>query len=143
LQRAILKGMTFLDAELSCADLSRSMVNGGDFERANLTGANLSGAQISGAEFSFAWMVSAIFCDCKLLDTNFRKATLRDGRVETIGLKRLTSDQARAAGLRRLRYTAFATTGAWCLARLESFDRVGHMLWRSGSLRKQSCQPGE
>src|SRR5882757_5796069 len=44
------------------------------------------------------------------------KATLRDGRVETIGLKRLTSDQARAAGLRRLRYTAFATTGAWCLA---------------------------
>jgi hypothetical protein len=71
------------------------------------------------------------------------KATLLDGRVETIGLRRLTSDQARKAGLRRLRYAAFATTGAWCLARLESFDPVGHMLWRSGNLSNQSCQPGE
>ena len=67
------------------------------------------------------------------------KATLLDGRVETIGLKRLTSDQARKAGLRRLRYAAFATTGAWCLARLESFDSSGHMLWRNGNLRDQSC----
>lgn len=71
------------------------------------------------------------------------KATLLDGRMEAIGLKRLTSDQARTAGLRRLRYAAFATTGAWCPARLESFDRVGHMLWRSGNLRKRSCQSGE
>jgi hypothetical protein len=71
------------------------------------------------------------------------KATLLDGRVETVGLRRLTSDQARKTGLRRLRYAAFATAGAWCLARLESFDRVGHMLWRSGRLRKQSCQSGE
>ena len=67
------------------------------------------------------------------------KATLLDGRVETIGLKRLTSDQAGKAGLRRLRYAAFATTGAWCLARLESFDSHGRLLWQSGNLRDREC----
>jgi hypothetical protein len=70
------------------------------------------------------------------------KATLRDGTVETIGLGRLTQAQARAAGLKRLRYTAFATTGAWCMARLESFDRGGQSLWRSGDLRKKPCPLG-
>jgi hypothetical protein len=71
------------------------------------------------------------------------KATLVDGRVETIGLRRLTSDQARTAGLARLRYAAFATAGTWCLARLESFDRAGHLLWRSSNPRGRSCSPGE
>jgi len=67
------------------------------------------------------------------------KATLVGGSVETIGLRRLTSAQAKTAGLRRLRYAAFATAGTWCVARLESFDPTGHMLWRSGNLRKRSC----
>jgi len=67
------------------------------------------------------------------------KATLLGGRVEAIGLKRLTSQQARTAGLGRLRYTAFATGGTWCVTRLESFDRAGHRLWRSHNLREQSC----
>jgi hypothetical protein len=67
------------------------------------------------------------------------KATLVGGRVETIGLRRLTSEQARTAGLGRLRYAAFATAGTWCVARLESFDRAGHGLWRSGDPRKRSC----
>jgi hypothetical protein len=70
------------------------------------------------------------------------KATLRDGAVETIGLGRLTQAQAKAAGLKRLRYAAFATTGAWCMARLESFDGGGHRLWRSGDLRKKPCPLG-
>jgi hypothetical protein len=69
------------------------------------------------------------------------KATLIDGKVETIGLKRLTSEQARTAGLGRIRYAAFATAGTWCVARLESFDRAAHRLWRSGDLRKRSCPP--
>jgi hypothetical protein len=69
------------------------------------------------------------------------KATLVGGAVETIGLKRLTSAQARAAGLKRLRYTAFATAGPWCVARLESFDRDGRRLWRSADLSKKSCPP--
>lgn len=67
------------------------------------------------------------------------KATLVGGRVEAIGLKRLTSQQARTAGLGRLRYTAFATAGTWCVTRLESFDRAGRRLWRSHNLREQSC----
>ena len=67
------------------------------------------------------------------------KATLVGGSVETIGLRRLTPAQARTTGLARLRYAAFATPGTWCVARLESFDRTGHRLWRSGDLRKQSC----
>lgn len=67
------------------------------------------------------------------------KATLVGGRVQTIGLRRLTSEQARKAGLSRLRYAAFATAGTWCVARLESFDRAGRRLWRSGDLRKRSC----
>lgn len=67
------------------------------------------------------------------------KATLVGGTVETIGLRRLTSAQARTTGLARLRYAAFATAGTWCVARLESFDRAGHRLWRSGDLRKRSC----
>jgi hypothetical protein len=66
------------------------------------------------------------------------QATLVGGRVETIGLRRLTSAQARTAGLARLRYAAFATAGTWCVARLDSFDRAGHRLWRSGDLRKLS-----
>jgi hypothetical protein len=70
------------------------------------------------------------------------QATLRDGRVETIGLGRLTHAQAKAAGLKRLRYAAFATTGAWCVARLESFDRGGHRLGRSADLRKKPCPLG-
>jgi hypothetical protein len=70
------------------------------------------------------------------------KATIVGGRVETIGLRRLTPGQAGTAGLARLRYAAFATTGAWCVARLESFDRAGHRLWRSGDLRKRSCPAG-
>jgi hypothetical protein len=44
-----------------------------------------------------------------------------------------------AAGLKRLRYAAFATSGTWCVARLESFDRDGNRLWRSEDLRKKSC----
>jgi hypothetical protein len=67
------------------------------------------------------------------------KATLVGGKVETIGLRRLTSQQARAAGLGRLRYTAFATAGTWCVTRLESFDRAGHRLWRSHNLLEKSC----
>lgn len=67
------------------------------------------------------------------------EATLVGGRMETIGLRRLTSEQARTAGLGRLRYAAFATAGRWCVARLESFDRAGHRLWRSRDLRKRSC----
>ena len=67
------------------------------------------------------------------------KATLVDGKVEAIGLGRLTSAQARTAGLGRLRYAVFATAGTWCVARLDSFDRAGHRLWRSGDLRKRSC----
>jgi hypothetical protein len=70
------------------------------------------------------------------------KATLRDGAVETIGLGRLTQAQAKEAGLKRLRYAAFATSGRWCIARLESFDRGGHRLWRSGDLRKKPCPLG-
>lgn len=67
------------------------------------------------------------------------KAILLGGRVEAIGLKRLTSQQARMAGLGRLRYTAFATAGTWCVSRLESFDRAGHRLWRSHNLLEKSC----
>jgi hypothetical protein len=67
------------------------------------------------------------------------RATLVGGNVETIGLRRLTSAQARTARLARLRYAAFATAGTWCVVRLESFDRAGHRLWRSGDLRKRSC----
>lgn len=67
------------------------------------------------------------------------KATLVGGEVGWIGLRRLTTDQAVTAGLARLRYTAFATPGSWCLSRLESFDRTGHRLWRSGDLRMRSC----
>lgn len=70
------------------------------------------------------------------------QATLVGGSVETIGLRRLTSAQARTAGLARLRYAAFATVGTWCVARLESFDRTGHRLWRSGDLRERSCRAG-
>ena len=67
------------------------------------------------------------------------KATLVGGRVEAIGLRRLTSQQARTAELGRLRYTAFATAGTRRVTRLESFDRAGHRLWRSHNLREQSC----
>lgn len=67
------------------------------------------------------------------------KATLLGGGVETISLRRLTSEQAGTAGLGRLRYAAFATAGTWCMARLESFDGAGHRLWRSEDLRKRSC----
>ncbi|MBS1893154.1 MAG: hypothetical protein JST59_17795 [Actinobacteria bacterium] len=67
------------------------------------------------------------------------KATLVGGKMESIGLRRLTAEQATTAGLARLRYVAFATAGSWCLARLESFDRTGHRLWRSGDLRSRSC----
>jgi pyrimidine deaminase RibD-like protein len=70
------------------------------------------------------------------------KASLVGGGVETIGLRRLSQEQARATGLGRLRYAVFATTGAWCVARLESFDRAGHRLWRSVDLRKRSCPAG-
>jgi hypothetical protein len=69
------------------------------------------------------------------------RATLVDGSVETIGLGRLTSAQATTAGLKRLRYAAFATAGPWCLARLESLDRNGRRLWRSADLGKRSCPP--
>jgi hypothetical protein len=67
------------------------------------------------------------------------KAAVVGGRVEAIGLRRLTSQQARMAGLGRLRYTAFATAGTWCVTRLESFDRAGHRLWRSPNLLEKSC----
>jgi hypothetical protein len=70
------------------------------------------------------------------------KATLRDGTTETIGLRKLTQAQGKAAGLKRLRYAAFATAGAWCMARLESFDRGGHRLWWSGDLSKKACPLG-
>jgi hypothetical protein len=68
------------------------------------------------------------------------KATRLDGTVETIRLKRLTASQARKAGLKRLRYAAFATAGLWCVRQLESFDRGGQRLWKSGDARKRSCR---
>jgi hypothetical protein len=67
------------------------------------------------------------------------EATRPDGTVERIKLKRLTTGQARKAGLKRLRYTAFATAGLWCVTRIVSFDRAGQRLWRSGNLRKKTC----
>lgn len=74
--------------------------------------------------------------------TAYLEATHVDGTVEKIGLKRLTAGQARRAGLKRLRYTAFAAPGTWCVARLESFDRAGRRLWRSGNVREKSCTVG-
>ena len=70
------------------------------------------------------------------------QATRSGGTVETIKLKRLTGGQARKSGLKRLRYAAFATAGLWCVARLESFDRTGQRLWRSGNLRGKTCSIG-
>jgi len=67
------------------------------------------------------------------------EATRPGDTVETIKLKRLTGGQARKSGLKRLRYTAFAIAGLWCVARLESFDRTGQRLWRSGDLRGKTC----
>ncbi|HEY1855421.1 MAG TPA: hypothetical protein VGG40_12630 [Solirubrobacterales bacterium] len=67
------------------------------------------------------------------------KATRLDGTVETVGLKRLSAGKARKAGLKRLRYAAFATTGRWCVTQLESFDRAGQRLWASSDARKRSC----
>jgi hypothetical protein len=67
------------------------------------------------------------------------KATRLDGTVETIELKRLTAGQARKAGLKRLRYSAFVTAGRWCVTQLESFDRAGQRLWKSSDARKRSC----
>lgn len=67
------------------------------------------------------------------------KAARSDGTVETINLKRLTADQAKKAGLNRLRYAAFATAGLWCVTRLESFNRAGERLWRSGDVRRKFC----
>lgn len=70
------------------------------------------------------------------------EATRLDGTVETVRLKRLSVSQARKAGLKRLRYAAFATAGLWCVRRLESFDRGGQRLWKSGDERKRSCVSG-
>ena len=70
------------------------------------------------------------------------EATHPGGTLETIKLKRLTRGQARKSGLKRLRYAAFATVGPWCVARLESFDRTGQRLWRSGNLRGKTCSIG-
>jgi hypothetical protein len=67
------------------------------------------------------------------------KATRLDGTVEIVGLKRLTARKARKAGLKRLRYTAFATPGRWCVTQLESFDQAGQKLWTSSDARKWSC----
>jgi len=67
------------------------------------------------------------------------EVTHANGSVETIPLVRLTAEQARHSGLSRLRYAAFAVEGAWCVARIESFDRSGQRLWRSGNLRAKTC----
>jgi hypothetical protein len=67
------------------------------------------------------------------------EATHPGGMVETIKLRRLTRGQAKKSGLKRLRYVAFATVGPWCVARLESFDRTGQRLWRSGNVRRKTC----
>jgi hypothetical protein len=71
--------------------------------------------------------------------TAYFKAARSDGTLETINLKRLTADQARTAGLERLRYAAFATAGPWCVTHLESFDRAGQRLWQSGDVQRKFC----
>lgn len=67
------------------------------------------------------------------------EVTRPGGTMEAIKLKRVTGGQARRSGLKRLRYTAFAVAGHWCVARLESFDRTGQRLWRSPSTRRKTC----
>jgi len=60
------------------------------------------------------------------------RVTHCDGRVTTVTLRRMSSPQARAAGMRRLRYAALVVRGAWCVERLLSIGARGQNLWDSG-----------
>ena len=59
LQRALMIGVTMLDADLTGADLSGVNLDRGDMQRANLAGANLTGANLSNTRFAGAWMAGA------------------------------------------------------------------------------------
>jgi hypothetical protein len=133
-------------AELQpCLSISSKRFNGGEggeacTSRSRLTPEGgalwITTSEPNGAETETAMTAVAMVFAPK---TAVVKATLLGGKVEAIGLRRLTPQQARRAGLGRLRYTAFATAGTWCVTRLESFDRAGHRLWRSHNLLEQSC----
>lgn len=60
------------------------------------------------------------------------RVTFAGGAVEILELHRLSPGQALAAGLRHLRYAAFAIHGTWCAERLVSLDRQRRVLWDSG-----------
>jgi hypothetical protein len=60
------------------------------------------------------------------------RVTHCDGRVTTVALRKMSSPQARAAGMRRLRYAALVVRGAWCAERLLSIGAQGQSLWDSG-----------
>jgi hypothetical protein len=61
------------------------------------------------------------------------RITFGDGSRRTIQLDRLSSVEARRAGLGRLRYAAFSVRGPWCAERLVSESATGRTLWDSGA----------
>jgi len=61
------------------------------------------------------------------------RITFDGGHLMTVHLRRISSKDARAAGVAPLRYAAFTVPGAWRVERLVSFDATGNTLWDSGS----------
>ena len=61
------------------------------------------------------------------------RLTFADGSSRTLTLRELTQAEARATGLRRLRYAAFVVRGTWCAERVISLSGSGKVLWDSGT----------
>jgi hypothetical protein len=83
--------------------------------------ANSTRTQLSSVGMLFAPAVSRL------------RVTLAGDHSKTFALRSLSSRQARASGLRRLRYAAFIARGTWCADRLVSLSASGRVLWDSGA----------
>src|SRR6478735_11436069 len=65
LQRALLIGVTMLDADLTGADFGAANLDRADLQRSNLAGANLTGAELGSTRFAGGWMAGIQMSEAK------------------------------------------------------------------------------
>ena len=82
LRKALLAGVTMLDADLVEANLSGANMDRADLQRSNLAGADLTGTDLANAHFAGGWMAGVLLAEAKASFSNFRRAMLKGAKFQ-------------------------------------------------------------
>ena len=87
LSKAVLPNTTWIETDLTGADLSETNLRAADFRQAMLSGVDFSGAELSETRFDLAWMARANLSETTLYFSVLRQANLEDARLFDVRLQ--------------------------------------------------------